>query len=325
MDSNIPYIVKADSTGNIQDWIKLNKSWMDSTLDSHGAILLRGFSIAGESEFKEAVNLLSANPLNYVYRSTPRTSLGAGVYTATEYPAGLTIPQHCENSYQREWPLRLLFFCEYPADGGGGETPLANVVNVTRRIDPAVQERFGEKQVMYIRNYRQDLDLPWQTVFQTDSKSEVETFCRTQEIAWEWTGPDSLRTRQVCQAFARHPRTGAKVWFNQAHLFHPTGLDKQTRTAMLKMFKEDDLPRNAAYGDGSPIAEADLENVRDAFRNEIVAFPWEAGDVLVVDNMLVSHGRNPYKGKRRVLVGMCDQFSPDHAPQPAILSHAGPS
>ncbi len=310
MENNIPHIVAAGADRDIHNWITQNRSWMDATLDQCGALLLRGFQVSTGEEFKGVVNLLSSQPLNYVYRSTPRTSLGEGIYTATEYPAGLTIPQHNENSYQREWPLRLLFFCEQPAEGGGGETPLASSVKVTSRIDPGIQKRFTEKQVMYIRNYREDLDLPWQTVFQTDSKAKVEEFCRSHDIDCEWTGPDSLRTRQICQAFAKHPRTGANLWFNQAHLFHPSSLDKQTRTAMLQMFSEDDLPRNARYGDGSAIAEADLEHVREAFKQEIITFQWMAGDILVLDNMLVSHGRAPYKGKRRVLVGMCDQFSP---------------
>ena len=313
MDNNIPYIVTAGPDRDIQNWVTQNRPWMDATLDQCGALLLRGFQVSTGEEFKGVVNLLSSHPLNYVYRSTPRTSLGEGIYTATEYPPGLTIPQHNENSYQREWPLRLLFFCEQPAEGGGGETPLASSVKVTNRIDPAIQKRFIDKQVMYVRNYREDLDLPWQTVFQTDSKAKVEEFCRSHGIDCEWTGPDSLRPRQVCQAFAHHPRTGAYLWFNQAHLFHPSGLDKQTRVAMLQMFSEDELPRNARYGDGSAIAEEDLDHVREAFKQEIITFQWMAGDVLVLDNMLVSHGRAPYKGKRRVLVGMCDQFSPSAA------------
>src|SRR5258708_513197 len=321
MDSVIPHIVAV--TPDIQNWITHNKALIDATLDLCGAVLLRGGDIAGETEFKALVSLLTRDPLRYVYRSTPRTSLGGGVYTATEYPAGLTIPQHSENAYQREWPLRLLFYCEYPADGGGGETPLASLVKVTGRIDAAIQSRFLEKQVMYIRSYRKDLDLPWQTVFQTESRAEVEEFCRVHDIQYEWIGVDALRTRQVCQAFARHPRTGANVWFNQAHLFHPSGLDRQTRVAMLKMLSVEDFPRNAAYGDGSPIDEADLDHVRDAFHQEAVTFQWEAGDILVVDNMQVTHGRYPYRGKRRVLVGMCDQFSPCEASHSAVLSPSG--
>jgi hypothetical protein len=309
MDPNLPYIVKAGLQDNLQTWIADNRPWVDTALDHGGAILFRGFRVSTESDFRTLVNTFSSQPLQYMYRSTPRTTLGDGIYTATEYPAGQTIPQHNELSYQREWPLRLLFFCEYPAQGGGGQTPLARSVNITNRIDPAIQNRFNDKKVMYIRNYREDIDLPWQTVFQTSSKADVEQFCRAHDISFEWTGTDSLRTRQVCQAFAHHPRTGANVWFNQAHLFHPSSLDDQTRGALLEMFKEEDFPRNATYGDGSPFDESDLANIREAFAQETVTFQWKAQDVLLVDNMLVSHGRTPFKGKRRVLVGMCEQFA----------------
>jgi Taurine catabolism dioxygenase TauD, TfdA family len=309
MDPILPYIVKAGLQDYLQAWIADNRPWVDTTLDHVGAILFRGFHISTESDFRALVNTFFSQPLQYMYRSTPWTTLGDGVYTATEYPAGHTILQHNENSYQREWPLRLLFFCEYPAQGGGGQTPLASNVSVTNRIDPAIQKKFSDKKVMYIQNYREDIDLPWQTVFQTSSRSDVEEFCRAHDISLEWTGLDSLRTKQVCQAFARHPRTGATVWFNQAHLFHPSSLDNQTRGALLEMFKEQDFPRNATYGDGSPFDESELANIREAFARETVTFQWKAQDVLLVDNMLASHGRTPFKGKRRVLVGMCEQFA----------------
>lgn len=310
MYKTIPYVVTGETANDAKEWIKNKRPWIEKTLDETGAILLRGFHVPDESEFRAVVNAFSSEPLAYVYRSTPRTSLGNGVYTATEYPAGLTIPQHNENAYQREWPLRLLFYCEYPAQRGGGQTPLADSVRVTNRIDPLIRKRFAEKNVMYIRNYRKDLDLPWQTVFQTDSKTEVENYCRAHDLAYEWTGPDSLRTRQRCQALVQHPRTKSVLWFNQAHLFHPSSLGAQAREALRAMLKEEDFPRNAAFGDGSPLDEAELESIRQAYQQETAIFQWKAGDVLILDNMLVSHGRTPYKGKRRVLVAMCDQYAP---------------
>jgi alpha-ketoglutarate-dependent taurine dioxygenase len=79
---------------------------------------------------------------------------------------------------------------------------------------------------------------------------------------------------------------------------------------LLEMFSEQDFPRNATYGDGSPFDESELANIREAFAQETVTFEWKAKDVLLVDNMLVSHGRTPFKGKRRILVGMCEQFTP---------------
>lgn len=310
MSETLPFMIAPDTSENLSEWLDKNKHLVDEKLDSEGAVLLRNLTTPAdcESQFKEVVKQLSGEPLNYVYRSTPRTDLGGGVYTATEYPAGLTIPMHNENAYQRDWPLLVLFLCVRPADGGG-QTPLANTLNVTKRIDPLIRKKFMEKQVMYVRNYHQDIDLPWQTVFQTESRSAVEQYCRDHEIEYEWTASGTLRTWQICQALAKHPSKGEWVWFNQAHLFHPSSQDARTRSLLKETYKDEDLPRNALYGDGSRIEDTELDNIRNAFNSEIVTFDWHAGDVLIVDNMMVSHGRSPYKGKRRVVAAMCRSWS----------------
>jgi len=310
-----PVVFETDPAGDTRQWIRLSRDAVTSALKASGAVLIRGPRLSNP-RFKEIVGDLSTDPLQYVYRSTPRTDLGGGVFTATEYPAGLDIPMHNENAYQREWPLRLLFYCDQPADRGGGQTPLANTVNVTQRIAPDVRERFTSKRVMYIRNFRPDIDLPWQTVFQTTSRADVESYCRTHDISFEWTSAETLRTRQVCHAMATHPGSGRTVWFNQAHLFHPSALDPKTRSVLRETLTEAEFPRHVTFGDGSPIDEADLQHIRDAFAAEMVTFQWRAGDLLLLDNMLVSHGRKAYKGSRRVLVAMFDLFSPADSPAP---------
>lgn len=316
----IPRIIEPiGRSRSLTDWVRENKNGIDAELDQYGAILLRGFD-STEAAFSECVEECGG-ALEYTYRSTPRTSLGNAIYTATEYSPGVTIPLHNENAYQRDWPMRLMLFCVQPADRGG-ETPLASTVAVTDKISPRIRDDFASRQVMYIRHYREDIDLPWTTVFQTNSKSEVEQYCRDHEIICEWVRPDVLRTKQVCPSFARHPRTGRTVWFNQAHLFHVSNLDAKNRRIIAEMFKEEEPPRNATYGDGTAISEADLDEVRQAFRGEKQEFRWRAGDFLILDNMLVSHGRNPYKGKRRVLAAMSHPYSGNavrlHRPERAI-------
>ena len=165
-----------------------------------------------------------------------------------------------------------------------------------------------EKQVMYVRNYGGGLDLRWQQVFQTESRAEVEGFCRRAGIAYEWNGRNGLRTRQRCQAVAAHPETGEMVWFNQAHLFHISNLESSIRTSLLEEFREEDLPRNAYHADGSPLDASMLEEIRHAYRQEAISFAWQEGDVLLLDNMLAAHGRAPFAGNRKVLVGMCEPF-----------------
>jgi alpha-ketoglutarate-dependent taurine dioxygenase len=99
------------------------------------------------------------------------------------------------------------------------------------------------------------------------------------------------------------------VWFNQAHLFHISNLEPVVRKELLTSFKQEDLPRNAYYGDGSPIEDFILDEMRSCYQQATTVFLWEEGDVLLLDNMLTAHGRTPFSGSRRVVVGMAEPFS----------------
>jgi alpha-ketoglutarate-dependent taurine dioxygenase len=161
---------------------------------------------------------------------------------------------------------------------------------------------------MYVRNYGDGLDLSWQQVFQTTNRSEVEAFCRREGLEFEWKDGNRFRTRQICHAVASHPETGELVWFNQAHLFHVSNLVQDVRQYLLTEVKEAELPRHALYGDGTPIEDSFLEEIRAAYREETGTFAWQEGDILLVDNMLVAHGREPFVGPRKILVGMAEPY-----------------
>jgi hypothetical protein len=191
-----------------------------------------------------------------------------------------------------------------PAERGGA-TPIADSRGVLRRLSPAVRERFRDG-VLYVRNYGQRLDLPWQDVFQTADRAEVERICGALGLAFAWGAEGTLRTWQVCQAMATHPGSGEEVWFNQAHLFHVSSLGEEVAAMLLAGAGEEDLPRNTYHADGTPIEAAALAEIRAAFAAEAVAWPWQREDVLLLDNMLMAHGREPYAGPRKVVVGMAE-------------------
>ena len=140
-------------------------------------------------------------------------------------------------------------------------------------------------------------------------RAEVEAFCARHQIQCEWRDDGNLRTRQICQSEALHPVTGEAVWFNQAHLFHVSGLEPEVRETLLAAVDDEaELPRNVFHGDGTDIEESVLDEIRDVYADLMLAFRWQEGDILMLDNMLTSHGRAPFTGPRRVLVAMAEPF-----------------
>lgn len=273
----------------------------------HGAILFRGFDVQSPGEFNQFCRLLTSELLPYTERSTPRSHVEGEVYTSTEYPPEATIPLHCEMAYTTKWPQYLWFYAHIAAETGG-ETPICDARRVYQLISPETRERFAQKGVLYVRNFRSGIDLPWQEVYGVESPSELEAYCKGHDIEFEWLDQGVLRTKARAQAVLRHPSKGEMVWFNQAHLFHVSTLEPTLRSFMLKRYTELGVPRNSFYGDGTPIEPEVLEEIRTAYSQAEVAFPWENGDVLMVDNMQVSHGRRPFTGARKTLVAMAEAF-----------------
>lgn len=317
--SRVPLIVEPASSAR-RDLAQLGMS-ATATLSEHllenGALLLRGFEVRDVPSFQRFLDVISSRRADYVYRSTPRTAVGDRVFTATEYPPSQEIPLHNENSYQRSWPLKVAFCC-LVASKEGGATPLADMREVTRSIGADLLDKFDSLGVEYIRHYRPYVDLPWQTVFQTDDRAQVARYCAENGLEYEWLDSDTLRTSQVSQGVAVHPATEERVFFNQAHLFHVSSLGSESAELLLRTFGRTRLPRHARYGDATEIPAADLEVVRAAFRRHTVAFPWQQGDVMLLDNMQVAHGRQPFAGERRIVAALLDPS--EHARQQPYLS-----
>ncbi len=307
--SSLPLVIQPILDGvNLVTWAVSNRDLITNHLFQHGGILFRNFQVKNYLEFEQFIKTVTGELLEYRDRSSPRSPIQGNIYTSTDYPANSSIFLHSELSYAKTWPLKIFFFCIQPAQQGG-ETPIADTRKLLQRIDGKICDRFTQKGVMYVRNFGDGFGLPWQTVFQTTNPAEVEAFCRSNGIEFEWKEGNRLRTRQVRQTVATHPQTNELVWFNHAAFFHVSTLEPSIREPLLAEFPEADLPHNTYYGDGSAIEPAVLDEIRAAYQQEMVIFPWQAGDILMLDNMLTAHGRMPFMGGRKVVVGMAEEFS----------------
>lgn len=305
----LPLVVTAEAHVELERWLLDSTEAVTRATEHHGGVLFRGFAVDSPDAFERLVRVLSPQVLAYTERSTPRRLVRGNIYTSTEYPADQAIPPHNENSYAHTWPRHIWFCCQQPA-ATGGATPIVDSRRAWREIDPRLRDRFVEKRVMYVRNYSASLGLSWRESFQTEDKTVVERYCEEHRIEYEWRDRDRLRTRQVRDAVAAHPVTGEPLWFNQAHLFHVSSLPAEIRRSLVAVVKDaSDLPRHAVYGTGEPIEPETLDHIRDVYARLAVEFPWQQGDVLLLDNMLTAHGRTPFTGPRRILVCMATPFA----------------
>ncbi|MEG4028409.1 MULTISPECIES: amino acid adenylation domain-containing protein [unclassified Microcoleus] len=302
-DEPFPLVAKpAVADVDLADWAKNNREFIEAKLLQHGGILFRGFIGPVVSAFEQFA-LSICSELFGEYGDLPREGVSGKVYGSTPYPADKAILFHSESSHLHRWPMKIWFFCVQPAQQGG-ETPIVDCRKIYQLLDPKLREKFAQKQIMYVRNYTDGLDVSWKDFFKTEDKFVVEEYCRQAGMEFEWKAGNNLRTRKICPAIAKHPKTKEMVFFNQLPLHHISCLDAATRASLLSVFGEENLPRNVYYGDGTPIEDSVMEEIHAVYAQAAVSFPWQAGDILMLDNMLAAHSRNPFIGSRKIVVAM---------------------
>jgi alpha-ketoglutarate-dependent taurine dioxygenase len=305
-------------------WYRARLDLIDELLDTFGAILWRGFAVPDTAAFGRLGALYPPHAHGYTAGAAPRKAVADQVYESTRMPAPFKIGLHQEKAYMASFPRLLAFYCRQPA-AAGGETPLCDMRAVTARLAPAVRARFAEHGVMYRRNFVAasasgllrngpnapfaEYHRPWHEAFETTRRDEVEALCRQRALQYEWLADGSLTVSHTGPALLVHPRTGEAVWFNQASAQHPNArsMGKLSFRYLERVYRDRAaFPYEVRYGNGAPVAPAHLEPVYDAVDAEERAFGWQAGDLLVLDNMLVAHGRNPFKGERDTQVMLFD-------------------
>jgi len=150
----------------------------------------------------------------------------------------------------------------------------------------------------------------------TDDRGAVESYCRANAIGFDWQPDGGLRTRQLRSAVVRHPVTGQRCWFNQVAFLNERTIDPEVREYLVDIYGADGLPFNTRFGNGDPIGADVVQLLNQVYEDNTVREPWQAGDLMLVDNIRTAHSREAYEGPREILVGMAE---------PVRVSDASPS
>lgn len=312
-ERSVPFVVEYLSdngrpeAGLLTAWYNDNSDFIEQKLLEHGAILFRGFDVNTPGSFARLTRSIAPGLADCLDDNGPRTKITSGIYTSTEYPAEYQLSMHSEYAYSHKFPARL-YFCCVVEPGQGGATPLADNRRILKKLDPAIVEEFKTKRIKYVRNLHASsgFGLSWQKAFQTTDRSVVEKYCQDMSIDYEWKADGGLRLENTFDSVITHPRTGEEVWFNQAPQFHPSDYPKHIFESLLNSYRdnEHELPQTSFFGDDTPIDVDALKHIRETMFSEATVNPWRQGDVVMIDNVLVCHGRMPYSGPRKILLAM---------------------
>jgi alpha-ketoglutarate-dependent taurine dioxygenase len=294
------------SNGDLVQLVETNRVILRDALLRNGALLFRGFAVLGAEQFAAVSHSFSDSSYSYVGGASPRSRVSGEVFTSTEYAADAHMLLHNEASYFRAIPDFIWFHCVI-APEEHGETPLGDMRKVLGLLEPELVARFASRGVMYVTNLHggKGFGKSWQQAYQSDDRDVVDKRLREMGLEHSWSNDGQLRVLMKAPGIRKHAITGDRYWGNQAASFHPASLPPSSTQALRRLYKDPmKMPKAAFYGDGGEISDEDINSIATALISAETVFKWQVGDVMLVDNQSVAHGRRSFKGKRQILVSL---------------------
>lgn len=202
------------------------------------------------------------------------------------------------------YPAKLFFFCEQSAETGGATPVCPSYLlweQLTHRF-PAFAHDCQEKGLRYSHTMPGESDAgsgmgrSWRDTFGVTEREQAEHRLLGLAYTWEWLADGSLRVTTPRLQAVRDLGDGRKSFFNQLIAAYCGWKDARN-----------DPSKSITFGDGSPL---DPEAVQGAITvaNQISCdVKWQQGDVALLDNFAVMHGRKPYTGVRKLLASLAER------------------
>lgn len=291
------------------EWVGQNRRELCDRAARHGAILFRGFPLAGPEDFDRFVAAFDLP--NFPYEDSLSNAVRAirtpRVVTANEAPPAATIFLHHEMAQTPVYPSKLFFFCEQPAESGGA-TPLcrSDVLWDRLRAECAGFARDCESKGLKYSNVMPSQDDPssgmgrsWQSTLRASTREQAEARLTSLGYSWTWLDDGCLRATTPVLPAVRRLAGGRTSFFNQIISAFQGWKDGRN-----------DPSKAITFGDGTPL-DRDGVNVATRLSEELsVNVPWQRGDVALVDNYVTMHGRRTFTGTRKVLASLVAAESP---------------
>jgi alpha-ketoglutarate-dependent taurine dioxygenase len=289
----------------------------------HGTLLFRGLPIHNAEDFSKFTHAFGYKPHEIIGIVVDRPLLAPNVAPANEAPKEVLIYNHNESPQVPHAPEYIFFYC-HKAPAKGGETPISSSVELFYRAQQEIPEfisELSEKGILSRVTYKVDKQYEGgSTLKQAFGKeiqdgddeatkrakveAQIARYGRGKHTTWEWTDDGLVLTHRL-PAIRTQPGTKLPTLF--------TGLAAYYKNSQVNSSARKNVTQQL-FGDGTPIPEkflAHLAKITDEIR---VLHKWQQGDVLVYDNIIAQHGRQPWEGEQSDRVVLASLFDGDSVP-----------
>ena len=303
LQSGKPPILRA--SGDAPGWAAEYGDALRAALAEHGVVLVRGLDLHDAAETTEVFRRLATTLMIEKEAFARRNVYADGIYSSATWPPNQPMCMHHELSYRLEVPALLLFACLEPPTSGGA-TAVSDSPAVLNALPKALTERFEREGWLLARSYNDEIGATLAEAFGTEDRSAIESYCRANAIDFAWQPDGELRTRQRRSAVVPHPATGKRCFFNQIAFLNEWTIAAEIREYLVDVYGAEGLPFNTMFGNGEPLTEEIVELINAVYEAHTMREPWQAGDLMLVDNIRTAHSREAYEGSREILVGMAE-------------------
>ena len=291
------------AAGPVPEWLAAHRADVDSLVLAQGAVLIRDAGIRSAADLVASRDALGLAAADCPDRFSHRADHGDGVYSWPEWAPDRDMCLHHEQSQGASFPRVLLLGC-LAVPEQGGSILLGDTRSVLKHIPSELSDRFSAAGWSLRRTFRPRLGVPWSDAFGVEDRAELERRLAEHDVHVSWTPDGTLRTEQTRAAVVDHPVTGEACWFNDVAFFSRWSVPELERSVLISAFGQDGLPLDTLPAEGAPLTQADYDALMDAYTEATVRVDWQPGDLLLLDNVLTAHGREPHSGGFDVLVAM---------------------
>lgn len=298
---DFPHIISGE--GDLATWISEHKATVDEALSRAGTVLFRGFEITTPEDVDAVVEGYGEPGFTYAdsLSNAVRVNLTPRIFTANEAPPDVSIFLHHEMAQTPLYPSKLFFSCMI-APQTGGATPICRsdiVFDQLKAEAPELVIQLRKHGVRY-SNTMPAQDDPnsgqgrsWRSTLSCDTRTDAEVRLKKLGYSYEWSAEDTLRVTSPALPAIMELSDGCESFFNQL-------------IAAFRGWKDarNDPTKSVTLGNGAPLDVKALGRAIEIADELSYDLHWQAGDVALLDNYRVMHGRRPYSGKRRVVAAL---------------------